>query len=450
LRIIEEGILIAFLFFYLYIILERNEKMKHIGASLQWLLFIISGNLVAPIAIASAYGLEGSDAMLFIQRTLFVLAIAGLLQVLFGHKLPIHEGPAGLWWGVFTLYATLGITLFGSTTETLQVLQFALLISGVLSIVLSLLGIVEKLAKYFTPTVMGIYLLLLVVQLSGAFLKGMLGITYTNDGSIHPVIATISLFVVGLAFYLNKFPKINQYNMIICIGIGWGLFSIFDLTAPIASTTEIFTLPGVFVFGTPIMEWSMIPTVFLVTLLLMTNMLASVRVVENVLKSKNEKVEKTSIKKAGFFTGIGQLVGGIFSAVGPVPISGAAGFIAANNITSRIPFIIASILIVVCSLLSPVTAFFATLPSAIGFAAIFPVFTGMLGLALKELDGVHNRALLYKTAGIPLFTGIGVMFVPSEAFGSLSPILSSLLSNGLVLGTVIAIGFEIIRSRQTS
>jgi xanthine/uracil permease len=424
--------------------------MKHFGASIQWTLFIISGNLVAPIAIASAYGLEGTDAMLFIQRTLFVLSVAGLLQVLFGHKLPIHEGPAGLWWGVFTLYASLGVALFGSTTETLQVLQFSLLLSGILSIVLSLFGIVEKLATYFTPTVMGIYLLLLVVQLSGAFLNGMLGITYTSDGTIHSTIAMISLFVVGLAFYLNKFPKVKQYNMIICIGVGWGLFSIFDLTAPIASTTELFTLPTIFVFGAPIIEWSMIPTVFLVTLLLMTNMLASVRVVESVLKAANEKVEKVSIKKAGFFTGIGQLIGGFFSAVGPVPISGAAGFIATNNITSRIPFIIASIIIICCSLLSPVTAFFATLPSAVGFAAIFPVFAGMLGLALKELDAVHDRNLLYKTAGIPLFTGIGIMFVPSEAFGSLSPILSSLLSNGLVLGTVIAILFEVMRSRRTS
>ncbi|MBM7362533.1 purine/pyrimidine permease [Priestia taiwanensis] len=424
--------------------------MKHISASLQWVLFIISGNLVAPIAIASAYGLEGTDAMLFIQRTLFVLSVAGLLQVLFGHKLPIHEGPAGLWWGVFTLYASLGVTLFGSTTETLQVLQFSLLLSGVLSILLSIFGIVEKLAAYFTSTVMGIYLLLLVVQLSGAFFNGMLGLTYTQDGTIHSTIALISLAVMGLAFYLNTVPRLKQYSMMICICFGWVLFALFDLTTPIAHTTDLFTIPTLFAFGPPIIEWSMVPTVFLVTLLLMTNMLASVRIMESVLKSKNEKVDNISIKKAGFFTGVGQLIGGLFSAVGPVPISGAAGFVAANNIPSRIPFIIASVIIIGCSLLSPVTAFFATLPSSVGFAAIFPIFAGMLGLAIQELDRVHDRNTLYKTVGIPLFAGIGIMFVPSTAFGSLSPVLSSLLSNGLVFGTVIAIIFEVVRSRGTS
>ncbi|WP_249652104.1 purine/pyrimidine permease, partial [Lysinibacillus sp. D4A1_S13] len=132
--------------------------------------------LIVPITTTTSYGLDGPEAIAFVQRTLFVPGFAGLLQAIFGHKLPIQEGPAGLWWGIFSLYASLGVVLFGSSNETLKVLQYAFLVSGIICIILSVFGLIDKLVRYFTPTVIGTYLFLLVAQLSGAFLKGMFGL----------------------------------------------------------------------------------------------------------------------------------------------------------------------------------------------------------------------------------------------------------------------------------
>ncbi|MER2258671.1 MAG: purine/pyrimidine permease, partial [Priestia megaterium] len=137
-------------------------------ASLQWFLFMISNSMIVPIVIASQFHLNAADSIQFLQRTLFILALSGLLQVFIGHRYPIMEGPAGVWWGVFSLYASLGTVLFGSHSETLRVLQFTLLISGIIAILMSLFGLIDKLAKYFTPTVTGTYLILLVTQLSGS------------------------------------------------------------------------------------------------------------------------------------------------------------------------------------------------------------------------------------------------------------------------------------------
>ena len=70
--------------------------MKNLLAALQWTLFILMGSIVIPIAIASTYGLDQASSIAFISRTLFVLEIAGILQALFGHRLTINEGPAGV------------------------------------------------------------------------------------------------------------------------------------------------------------------------------------------------------------------------------------------------------------------------------------------------------------------------------------------------------------------
>lgn len=417
--------------------------MKQIIPSLQWLMFILSGSIVVPITLASSFGLGPEETMGFISRTFIVLALSGLLQVLFGHRMPIHEGPAGLWWGFFSLYASLGAALYGSADETLRVLEFSLLVSGIFTIVLGVSGLLAKLARFFTPYVVGIYMILLVAQLSGSFLKGLLGIDL--EGKVSPTILLISIAIIVLSIIMTRHKMLNSFNIIACIIVGWGLFSLFGYTPDRLTTDHLFAVPQLFAFGLPRIDWSIIPTVIFVTLLLITNMLATIKLVENVLKRAGETEIGWSPKKSGFFMGLSQILGGLLAAVGSVPISGAAGFIAVNKITSRIPFIIASCLILVLSFFSPVVSLVAALPPAVGYAAIFPIFAGMLGLGLRELLTDKRLEETISRAGLPLFSGLGVMVVPAEMFASLPPFLTSLLSNGLVLGTVIALGMETFR-----
>ncbi|WP_018764882.1 purine/pyrimidine permease [Bacillus sp. 105MF] len=421
--------------------------MKTFLSALQWALFILAGSLIVPISVAASYGLESAEAIAFVQRTLFVLGFAGLLQAIFGHRLPIQEGPAGLWWGIFSLYASLGVVLFGSNNETLRVLQYAFLLSGIICIILSIFGLIDKLVRYFTPTVIGTYLFLLVAQLSGSFLKGMFGL----DGQHTEVQANVfilSLIVILLSFFIMKLPIIGQYSVLFSIVFGWILFACFGLSNPVTPVTDIIRLPSLFVFGLPRIEWNMAITVVFVTLLLLTNMLASIRVVQKVVSKYEEGAVQNRFKHAGIITGINQLLGGLFSAIGPVAISGSAGFIATTNIYKRLPFLLGSSFIIVISIFPKITSFFAAIPVAVGYAAIYPVFASMIGLAFREYDTVENKERLFRVAGLSLFTGIGVMFVPPQAFSTLPPFLASFLSNGLVLGSVMAILLEVLFSRS--
>ncbi|MEV5111836.1 purine/pyrimidine permease [Bacillus sp. LBA3-1-1.1] len=421
--------------------------MKIFLSALQWALFILAGSLIVPISVATSYGLDGAEAIAFVQRTLFVLGFAGLLQAIFGHKLPIQEGPAGLWWGIFSLYASLGVVLFGSSNETLKVLQYAFLLSGIICIILSVFGLIDKLVRYFTPTVIGTYLFLLVAQLSGSFLKGMFGLDGQHT-EVQTNVFILSLVVILLSFFIMKLPIIGQYSVLFSIVFGWILFACFGLSNPVTPVTDIIRLPSLFVFGMPRIEWNMAITVVFVTLLLLTNMLASIRVVQKVVSKYEEDAAPDRFKQAGIITGINQLLGGLFSAIGPVAISGSAGFIATTNIYKCLPFMLGSSFIILVSIFPKITSFFAAIPVAVGYAAIYPVFASMIGLAFREYDTVQNKERLFKVAGLSIFTGVGVMFIPAEAFSTLPPFLASFLSNGLVLGSVMAILLEILFSRS--
>lgn len=421
--------------------------MKLFFSSLQWALFILMSSVVIPVAIASDYGLDSLEAIEFVQRSLFVLGLAGLLQTFFGHHLPVQEGPAGLWWGVFSLYAGLGVVLFGSHVETLRVLQYAFLLSGVIFILLSLFGLVDRLAKLFTPAVTGIYLILMVIQLSGSFVQGLFGLEGSDD-TIQMNVLIFSVIIILVSYAFMNIPKIGHYTVLFSIIFGWLLFYMFGLSEPVAKVNAFIKLPEIFAFGAPRMDSSIIIMVIFITLLLLANMLATVKVVQQVLERHQVTVEKNRLKQTGIVSGVNQLLAGFFSAIGAVPVSGSAGFIATTKITKRLPFIIGSILIIVISLFPPFTAFVAAIPTAVGYAAIFPIFASIIGLALREFEAEENKSMLFQVVGISLFAGIGTMFIPSEAFSAMPPTLASILSNGLVFGAIVAVITETILNRR--
>ncbi|SFC64099.1 Xanthine/uracil permease [Bacillus sp. OV322] len=415
--------------------------MKNLFGALQWIAFMVASSIVAPIAIADLFGLTGHEAAEFVQRTIFVLGVAGVIQVTCGHRLPINEGPAGLWWGVFALYASFSTTLFASGSDTLRALQTALIASGILFIILSAAGLIKVVSRLFTPVVMGIYLLLLVVQLSKSFLNGMLGLGYTGNKA-DLKIAGLSLLTVLITFYVTKHKKesIRRYGVLISLACGWLLFAVCGAAKKAAySPDQLFSLPKLFAFGSPKFNSGMIMTAVFVTLLLLTNMIASIRLAEMAMDSIKPGEGKANLKSAGMAAGINQILGGVFSAVGPVPISGAAGFIAATRMTSRLPFLLGSILIAVSSFFPQVMAIFTAVPIPVGYSVTFVVFTGMLGMAFAEFEKEKEQNRIRTVIGVSLLSGVGLMFVPAAAFQGLPPIIVSLLNNGLVFGSLVSI-----------
>ncbi|WP_163103215.1 purine/pyrimidine permease [Peribacillus alkalitolerans] len=420
--------------------------MKTTFSSLQWMAFMFASSIVAPIAVAGLFGLDAAATSSFVQRNMFVMGVAGILQAYFGHRLPINDGPAGIWWGIFTVYAGLSGTLFSSELETLQALQGALIASGVIFILLSVFGLIKPLSKLFTPAVTGVYLLLLVLQLSKSFVIGMLGIGYRQD-SIDGKVAMLCFLIVAFTILLSisTKPLLRQYAILLSLAFGWTLFGVFGLTATIPlHSGNMMSFPKVLVFGGPIFDGGLIVASLFVTLLLITNMIASIRIVEQVVQGYGKTTAKNRENYAGMMGGISQIVAGLFSTMGPVPLSGAGGVIQTTKTVSRLPFVLGCCLVILVSLFPAMMNFLSSLPTPVGYSVSFVVFAGMIGLALQDIQRSDNPNLKL-SIGISLFIGVGCMFVPVDSFVGLSPIVTAIFSNGLIVGTIaIIIGQQLV------
>ncbi|WP_082220403.1 purine/pyrimidine permease [Domibacillus robiginosus] len=418
--------------------------IKLAAGSLQWAVFLIASSIAAPVAIAGLFHLDASATAEFVQRTMLVLGAAGILQSLFGHKLPINEGPAGLWWGVFTIYAGFSGILYSNSESTLQVLQSGMLYAGVLFVLFAVSGLVNRMKSLFTPTITFVYLLLLVLQLSGTFVKGMMGLP-NEEGRIDLIVVLGSLLTLGFTFWItgHRNPLVRRYSVLISIGTGWMLFGLIGKShLPSSESDTVFSLPDIFAFGPPVFDGGMLVTSFFITLLLVANMMASIRVMEGTLKREFGQQAPNRIRQAGIFAGINHLMAGVFSAVGPVPISGAAGFVSATKMRSVWPFALGCFLIVAVTCFPSAMLVLSSLPAPVAYAVTFVLFTGMVRMAFYELNSADHIEQSLKVAAIGLMTGVGFMFLPPESVSELPAALSAILSNGLLTGTITALIYE--------
>lgn len=414
--------------------------MKVVFASIQWAIFILANSVVAPISVGAVFHLNPGEIASLLQRCLFVLGAGSLIQVLFGHKLPIPEGPAGLWWGVFLIFGNFAISMNLDPHLILRNIEMGLLLSGFLFIIMGLFKAIDKIKQIFTPIVTGTYLFLLVAQLSASFIKGIMGVGYlSNNVDAKVAIPAIVTLIVTATLSMSRKPIIRSFSILYGIVFGWILFWILNITKPILNSDVVFfSIPEIFAFGMPKIDGGIILTSIITALLLLSNLIASVEVVKKVSESK----EEPNYNKASFFMGINQILAGVFSSVGFVPVSSAAGFITTTKIKDKLPFIGGALLILIISFFPPVTLFFASLPVPVGYATIFLAFSNLIVMALKEYSTVLDDSSRLSIIGCSLMIGIGSMFVPVEALKTVPKFLTSVLNNGLILGVITCIILE--------
>ncbi|MDN5709709.1 MAG: purine/pyrimidine permease [Planococcus sp. (in: firmicutes)] len=422
---------------------------KNLAGGFQWAIFLIASSIAAPIAIANIFGMDTADTALFLQRTIFVLGIACLIQAFIGHRLPINEGPAGLWWGVFIVYAGLVGVLYSTAEESLQVLQSGLFYSGILFIVFAVTGVVDMLKRFFTPTVTFVYLLLLVLQISESIMKGLFGISSEGDlMDVRVLLAAVAVILITFYFMFHRSAFISRYSVLLSIAFGWLLFWAIGKAPSIPKADGAWvTFPDMLVFGPLVFDGGMLVTTLFLTVLLIANMMASVHVMESLLKNAFSIQTEDRMKQASFASGLNHLLAGLFSSVGPVPISGAAGFVSATRTPGLRPFIVGGFIVAGISLFPQLMAVLAALPAPVAYAVIFAIFSKMVEMAFNALEAEENSKRAYKVAAFGLMTGVGLMFIPTESMAALPSAVAAVLSNGLITGTIIAIIIEQVMMR---
>jgi xanthine/uracil permease len=437
--------------FVIFFSVEVDTSMKEKKSLLtgiqgvQWAVFMLTNIIAVPVVVGAAFHMPPADISTFMQRMLLVSGAATLIQVLIGHRLPVVEGAAGMWWAIFILLGAMSAP--GNRGLLLQQLEMGLIIAGLFLAILSFLPIIEKVRNLFTPIVTGVYLILLVSQMSGSFFKSMLGITETNhlDGKIAGICLVEVLII--FVFSLKARGLWKSMGPLVGIIVGWVLFHALGLIHPAKaySPSGWFALPHLFSWGTPKFDVGIVLTSVITSVVLISNVIASILVVGIALE---KEIQGVQYQKGILGNGLGLLVSGVFSVVGVVPLSVSAGFITTTGIRSKRPLIIGAALIVISGFLPYIGEFFSTLPLEVAYASLFIPFSQMMGFGIRDLMGQEPTPRNLLVIGFSLIVGIGMMFMPPEAFESVAPWLRNIVANGLLVGLILCLLLEHVIFRE--
>ncbi|WNS76512.1 uracil/xanthine transporter [Bacillus sp. DTU_2020_1000418_1_SI_GHA_SEK_038] len=418
--------------------MNENRSAATFLAGIQWLFFMLANTVVIPITIGHAFDLSSIEVISALQRSFIFTGIACILQALVGHKYPLMEGQSGIWWGAVLSLSASASTSGISVSELGGGLAIGIIISGVLVVVLGLLGLGNILKRLFTPVVMSTVLFLLAVQLIGIFTKGMLGLS-TGDQIDIPT-ASLSIFLVILVIWINvKGPKfIRSFSLLIGIVTGWILYELLfpaSSSAAVKSTNLIHLFP----WGHPTVSLGLIITAVITGLVNTTNTIAAIKGFEPMVDAKTTD---NQYKKSIMLTGANSIVSGLFGMVPYAPYVSTLGFLKSTLIFERAPMIIGSVVFMFLGFVPSLSQFFSTLPISVGNAVLFVAYLQLFNGAISNLRSIHfTTNTIYRIAA-PILLGIAIMNIPADMFASIPMFIRPLLSSGLLMGILLSIFLE--------
>jgi len=428
------------------ILYQPNETppfSKTILYSLQWIAFNLVNIAVVPVVVGTALGLSQLEIGELAQRTMVFASLASIFQVYFGHRLPIIEGPAGMWWGIFISLAAMAPSMGKELAVLRTDLELGVIVAGITLVVLGLSGLIGKLLRFFTPAVTGTVLVLLTLQLSGSFIKGMVGISAEGD-KISLISLFVSTVVIIIVIFLNLKGKglIKTLAILLGASIGWLLAFFLGIAPNIYSKSieiPIFKLPRLFAWGTPTFDVGIIFISVLTGLLVLSNLVASILAMERTL---GIKMPEDSYDRGVIFTGLADILAGSGSIVGVVPYSASAGLVALTGVGSRAPFLLYAGIMMLLGLFPPIGAFLSSIPKPVGYSVLLVSFCQMLGFGLKDYLNMKLDRRDFFVIGLPIIIGTGILSLPAAAFRELPTFLQYILGNGFVTGMLLCIILE--------
>lgn len=413
---------------------DKPAWKENVLYGLQWLAV----SLPAVITFGKVLGGMDSQALevLYLQKLFAVMGVTLLIQIIWGHRLPVVLGPSTI----------LFIGILSSLESPPSTIYSSILIGGLLLAFLALTGLFGRLQSLFTPRVVAVILLLVAFTILPTITKLVIGGTEGPSPALRLAFAFIFMILMFIGGrYLQGLLKNTLVLLAMALGSlayfiidpGWAAHASLGNISPVATffsglNTSLVIEPGVLV------------AFVLCFLGLSINDLGSIQAVGLVLKA-DEMPRR--ITRGITATGIGNVMAGFMGVIGPVNFSFSPGLIAATGCAARRSLIPAGVAMLALAFLPRIIFYLSFIPSVVIGCVLFytmctQVAAGLMTAfdALKDLgEPRFDNALLIS---LPILMGMIISFLPQEITASYPYSLRPILSNGFVVGIVTSLVLE--------
>ena len=411
---------------------DRLPAGQLVAYSIQWFVLAIA------VVATSVFVAQGGPAerLFYAQKLFAVMGIAGLVQVIWGHRLPIVAGPAAV------LLVGVMSSLSGDTPVSVDAIYTSIACGGVIITLLTIGNTMRLVQRLFTPRIIVVILMLIAFTLTPTIAQKLIFPHHAshgehNFGLIFAVVG--SLAMVMLNRRLSGIAKSLIIPGALAVGsaIYFALFSLPEHTASAASFEGLF-------IAEPTFNGSLIIAFVVCYIALIINDIGSIESVGAMLKVPNME---RRLKRGIGLTGVMNIVSGAMGVLGPVNYSMSPGVIASTGCASRYALVPSAIALILCAFSPDVIWILTAIPNpVIGVILLFLMGT-QLAASFEMMHSTKSAESFSDalTLGLPLMVAMLFQLMP---VGIAPDIIQPLVGNGFAMGVIMVIVMEHIVNRK--
>ncbi|MBM4276386.1 MAG: hypothetical protein FJ130_00695 [Deltaproteobacteria bacterium] len=412
---------------------QRPPFFKNLAYGFQWAMIAIPNVAVFSALCGTALGLDPSAQISFSQRLLIVTGLMTLFQSLKGHQYPILEGPSSALLLSFIVLAPEGFPAIGG----------GMIFGGFFLMLVCKLKLFKKLSSFFTPNVVGVILVLVVLSLLPFLYPLLIGMDKTHPNGELGIAGSsllIILFVSLFSYWLRGFFQTT--SMLAGILLGLILFLIKgEISLTVIKESSWFALPSPIWGGRPTFSVAPIIAMVFTYMAVMINTVGSIQGISEIVGK--EGLEDRIHRGIGM-NGAGGLVAAFLGVVGLVSFSISPGVVLVTRVASRYSLTMSGVIMIVCAFIPKLWALLTVIPPSVVASTLFVVFASQLIAGISAIMSGKGRMDRrdYFTVGLPLLMGATVSIIAKPFFHFFPSAIASLVSNGLVVGIFFALFCE--------
>ncbi|MBQ0080709.1 MAG: purine/pyrimidine permease, partial [Alistipes sp.] len=336
----------------------------------QWLAICI------PIVITTTFIAPPGMAVLYTQKLFAIMGVTMLLQIFFGHGLPLVSGPAAA-----LLMCVIAVSAQGCPYNEIYP---SIIVGAVIVSLIAASGLLKHAVKLFTPRIIVSILLLI----SFVTLKPAISLMYGGDDS--NFVTVLSIVSITLMALINSKAHgvwkntVVLWSLIICTIIYY-LAKGAPTNIPTDTSESFLLIKGMH------LDVGLVLSFVLCSLAILVNDVGSIQSLGECIGAGNMKRRLT---RGVFLTGIMDCVSSLTGVLGPVNFSLSPGVVASMSCSSKYPLVLAAGIMIILSFS----------PDAVAWMLLIP--DPVMGIMLLYLMGTQVAAglnMLQTTSAAPSF-----------------------------------------------
>lgn len=410
-----------------YNVEDRLPAGQLVLYSIQWFVLAIA------VVVTSVFVAEGSpsDRLFFAQKLFAVMGITGLVQIIWGHRLPLVAGPA----------AVLLVGVLSAKGADSAAIYSSIAIGGALTVLMTLGGMMRYVQRLFTPRIIVVILMLIAFTLTPTISNKLIFLPYaSHDQHLFGLIFTI-VGVVAMVLMNRKLQGVAK-SLVIPIALVVGSIAYYAIFPMPEMCSSAASADGLFIDKFSL-DGSLIIAFVICYIALIINDIGSIESLGAMLQTDNME---RRMRRGVRLTGVMNIVAGSMGVLGPVNYSMSPGIIASTGCASRYALMPATILLALCALFPELVWVLTSIPNeVIGVILLFLMGT-QLAASFEMLQSTKSAETFADalTMGLPLMVAMLFQMMPA---GVAPEVLQPLMGNGFAVGVITVIVMEHIINR---